>query len=129
MKEMTKEWLKAAKDDLDVIEKIIEIDHLTNMVAFHAQQAVEKSFKAVLEENEIEIVKIHKLETLFGKIQNHLDFQGDLQLIKRLDEVYIESRYPSDIGLLPSGKPSLEEVNEFYKFAKEIFYNIEKFLT
>ena len=49
MKEMTKEWLKAAKDDLDVIEKIIEIDHLTNMVAFHAQQAVEKSFNAVLE--------------------------------------------------------------------------------
>jgi len=39
------EWLKAAKDDLDLINKIINESNLTNLAAFHAQQAVEKSLK------------------------------------------------------------------------------------
>ena len=38
------EWLKAAQDDLDSISYIIEAQHLTNVVAFHSQQAIEKSF-------------------------------------------------------------------------------------
>lgn len=129
MKEMTNEWLKAAKDDLDTIEEIIEQHHLTNIVVFHAQQAVEKCFKAILEENEIEIVKIHKLETLYSKLKSYIKFEIDLQLIKRLDEVYIESRYPGDIGLLPNGKPSFEEANEFYEFAKSIYKGIKNTLT
>jgi hypothetical protein len=43
MKKLTEEWLKAAEDDLRVIERIGQDEHLTHMVAFHAQQAVEKS--------------------------------------------------------------------------------------
>jgi len=129
MKEMTNEWFKAAKDDLDTIEEIIEEEHLTNIVAFHAQQVVEKCFKAILEEREIDVVKIHKLETLLRKLEDYIQFEIDLQLIKRLDEVYIESRYPGELGLLPNGKPSLDEANEFYQFAKDIFYNIKKLLS
>ena len=47
MKQVTKEWLDRAQDDLYVAEEIIEIEHLTNMVAFHSQQAVEKIFKSI----------------------------------------------------------------------------------
>ena len=43
MRETTREWLSRAKDDLDVIAEIKNKQHLTNMVAFHAQQAIEKS--------------------------------------------------------------------------------------
>ena len=39
MKETTHEWLSRAKEDIDVVEEIKNIKHLTNMVAFHAQQA------------------------------------------------------------------------------------------
>jgi len=42
MKKVTEEWLTAAEDDLYVIEKIISDDRLTNMVAFHSQQCIEK---------------------------------------------------------------------------------------
>ena len=52
MKPSTQEWLSRAKDDLDVAEKIQDCPHLTNMVAFHAQQAIEKSFKAEFGRNE-----------------------------------------------------------------------------
>ena len=35
--------------------------HLSHIVAFHAQQCVEKVFKAVLEEHKIEVPRIHSL--------------------------------------------------------------------
>ncbi|MCD6374082.1 MAG: HEPN domain-containing protein, partial [Caldisericaceae bacterium] len=52
MKKQTKYWLNLAREDLLVIQKIIDDPTLTNMVAFHAQQAIEKSLKAILEEQE-----------------------------------------------------------------------------
>jgi HEPN domain-containing protein len=50
MKKVTEEWLKAAKDDLNVIEKIIDYDYLSNIISFHSQQVIEKVFKAVISE-------------------------------------------------------------------------------
>jgi len=42
MKQITKECLNRAQDGLDVIEEILTRKNLTNMTAFHSQQAVEK---------------------------------------------------------------------------------------
>jgi HEPN domain-containing protein len=58
---MTKEWLDAANDDLEVIVRIVDDMHLTHVVGFHAQQAFEKSFKAVLEEKDLYLGKVHDL--------------------------------------------------------------------
>lgn len=54
MKLVTKEWLDFALTDLKNCEKIVEDKFLTNIVAFHSQQAIEKCLKAVIEEYEIE---------------------------------------------------------------------------
>ena len=81
MKKMTEEWLKSAKDDLDVIERIINDAHLSHVVAFHAQQAIEKGFKAVLEEYEINVPRIHHLVTLFGKIEGYIDMKNRLKTL------------------------------------------------
>jgi HEPN domain-containing protein len=43
MKLITEEWLDKAREDLDVALEIIPKEHLTNMVTFHSQQAVEKA--------------------------------------------------------------------------------------
>lgn len=121
MRAITKEWLKASYDDIRVIEKIYQDEILSHIVAFHAQQSIEKSFKAILEEHEIEFPKIHKLRKLQTMLP--ISFESiDDTLIKILDELYIESRYPGDIGLLPHGKPTLEDAKEFYDFALDIFY-------
>jgi HEPN domain-containing protein len=53
MKEIAEQWLKAAADDLRVVARIAEDEDLTHMVAFHAQQCIEKSLKAVIEEYEL----------------------------------------------------------------------------
>jgi hypothetical protein len=36
----------------------------------------------------------------------------DVNIIKRLDEVYISTRYPGDLGLIPSGKPTVKDAKE-----------------
>ena len=128
MKPITEEWLARAKEDLDVAAEIIALDHLTNMVAFHSQQAVEKTLKGVVEEFEIGFVKTHNLERLLSIVTKKMKLDMDLNLIKRLDEVYISTRYPSDLGLLPSGKPSVQDVKELYDFADMLYRKVKNLL-
>ena len=128
MKLVTEEWLKSARDDLDVAREIIATEHLTNMVAFHCQQAVEKTLKAIIEQLEIAFVKTHNLERLAGIIKHKMNIEIDLDIVKRLDEVYISARYPGDLGLLPSGKPTIEEAKTLYEFAKNFSENVKKIL-
>ena len=120
MRVFTREWLKASNDDLLTISKLLNDAHLTHIVAFHAQQSIEKSFKALLEELELEIPKIHKLKKLYKQYFVE-DFSCDEDLLSILDDLYIESRYPGDLGLLPDGKPTLENAMEFYRLADELF--------
>ncbi len=64
MKAITREWLNAANDDLIAMEVMNGREEITNMVAFHAQQAIEKSFKALVEEFNLGNIKTHHLESL-----------------------------------------------------------------
>ena len=125
MKKLTEEWLKAAGDDLDVIERILDDAHLSHVVAFHAQQCIEKGFKSVLEEHEIEVPRIHSLVTLLGKVEGYVGKDIDINLLQTLDSLYIDARYPGNLGLLPDGKPSREDAKSFYKFAKDILSKIQ----
>lgn len=125
MKKLTEAWLKAAEDDLRVIERIGRDEHLTHMVAFHAQQAVEKSLKAVIEEYELGSVKIHNLERLFEIVRHCMEINADISLIEMLDKLYVDSRYPGNLGLLPNGMPSLAHAKEFSSFARSVYENIK----
>lgn len=116
------EWLKAAYSDLRAIEHMLDDSFLTHIVAFHSQQAIEKSFKAILEDALISVPKVHKLETLVSKINITLELHPDI--LTTLDLLYIESRYPGDMGLLPNGKPTLANAKEFYNEAENIFNQV-----
>lgn len=132
MKKISEEWLKAAKDDLRVADKIIADETLTHMVAFHSQQCIEKSLKAVMEEYGIDLVKIHNLERLLAIVKNYVKIDVDIVLIEKMDKLYIDSRYPADFGLLPDGKPTIEDAEEFYDAASSVHEfvktNLEKTL-
>lgn len=120
MKSISAAWLSAAHDDLVLIREIIRNETLTHMVAFHAQQAIEKSFKALLEECEESVPRIHTLETLFGRINRYVDITAETDLLEDLDKLYVDARYPADLGLLPDGKPTLEEAKAFNNLAIQI---------
>lgn len=128
MKFLTGEWLKSANSDIETIREIINKPTLTHVVAFHSHQCTEKCFKAVLEEYEIEIPKIHNLITLYETVNKILQHEFDTVLLKRLNELYIESRYPSDLGLMPYGKPTEKDAREFFEFAQKTFFKIQKLL-
>ncbi len=126
MKTLTNEWLKAAHDDVEVIEQLFRQEHLTNVTAFHAQQAVEKCLKALLEEYGVGFPKTHdllRLEKLLppdAAIRLHINEA----ILRRLNLLYIDSRYPGEFGLLPNGKPTLADAREFYQFAQDIYTTI-----
>lgn len=125
MKPITKAWLDSALDDINAIALLVQEPHLTNVVSFHAQQAVEKSLKALIEEFEIGIVKTHNLHRLYELVKPQYDPIHDWDMLDQLDAIYIESRYPNEMGLLPHGKPTLQEAEQFYNFAQAIYQQVK----
>lgn len=115
------EWLKASKLDLENISYIIKVEHLTSVVAFHAQQSIEKSFKAIIEKADKKIPKQHDLIKLKGLFEQKFNLDIDEDILDTLNLLYIESRYPGDLGLLPYGKPTLDDAKVFYQTAQEVF--------
>ena len=128
MKTITREWLNAAKDDLIAMELMTGREEITNMVAFHAQQAIEKSFKAVVEEFNLGNIKTHQLESLYAKISPILTGLNET-ILAELDTVYIEARYPGDLGLMPHGKPSIDEAEIYRQEAVKIKEQVEALLA
>ena len=83
---------------------------------------VEKLFKSFIATYYQEIPRIHNLirlhqvcEDLHGS-QLNLDEEG----LIFLNDVYIDSRYPADFGILPSGQPDKEEARKAYNYAKDM---------
>jgi HEPN domain-containing protein len=121
MKKQVKVWVDFADRDLLTVSEIIKNPELTNIAAFHCQQAIEKYFKAFLIEYEKPFHRIHNLLTLYGTIKEITDLRLDEDLLATINNVYSESRYPSEIGLFPDGSiPTIDTANRFYTFTKEV---------
>ena len=112
MKAITQSWLNYAEIDLQTCKKLLDDEFLTNSVVFHSQQTVEKCFKSIFEENNLKIPRIHNLLRLYYKIIIFIDFTVDEDKLEITDQVYTETRYPSNTGMLPEGKPSIEEAKK-----------------
>jgi len=128
MKVITQQWLDFAKTDLLNCELIINEDFLSNIVAFHSQQAVEKCLKAIAEEFVPKTERIHNLFKLYTFIESFLDFEVDLNMLELLDKVYLASRYPGEMGLMPDGKPTIKDAKEMFEFAKYVFIQTSQML-
>ena len=118
-REMVRDWLESAHTDLRVMEELAGSEDLTHMVAFHAQQAIEKVLKAYLEYGGETVPKVHKVATLVQ--MSGAECGLDPELIGQLDELYIESRYPGEMGLLPYGRPTLEDARRFDDAARQVY--------
>ena len=127
MKQITQEWLKSAESDFKLMDKIIGDADLTSQIAFHAQQAIEKLLKAILEEFEIIYPKTHSLKNLLARIPKDIIHISNDDLIILMEQLYIDARYPSALGLLPDGKPNIAEAQAFLFLATEIKNQIKIF--
>ena len=130
MKKQVEAWIGFAEKDLLTISEIIENQNLTNIVTFHCQQAIEKFFKAFILENDKTLMKIHNLLTLYGTIKEITDLELDEDLLSTINDIYLESRYPGEVGLLDDGSmPTTEQANQFFAFAKEVEAKIKQKLN
>jgi len=121
MKRQVEDWMLLADKDLCVAEIILNHEYpLTNIVAFHCQQTIEKYMKAFLIEKDIPIIKTHDLIRLNAMIKEIIDLGIDEEKLILINEAYIESRYPGEFGLMPDGIPSKEQAKEFITYSKEI---------
>ena len=121
MKTSVQQWLELAQADLRSCENNLHDNFVTNIVAFHSQQAVEKAFKALLEERGIAIPKVHNLIRLHSLSEPFLAELIDLSELDVLDDVYTSSRYPGETGMMATGKPTLAESKELYEIAQKIY--------
>jgi HEPN domain-containing protein len=122
MKRATKEWLDFADRDLEVARLLVDNEYVSNAELFHCQQCVEKCLKALLEENNIPVPHIHTMVKLHSLLKENSPIslsvtEDELDLV---DAVYIDSRYPSGIGLLPSGFPTKEDARELLRIAEQV---------
>jgi HEPN domain-containing protein len=92
MKTISQGWLNAAVTDLLAIKKLEGELQLTGVVSFHAQQCIEKSFKAVLEQFNAPFHKVHDLLTLHKAAGIHINIPADIDILRTLNSLYIDSR-------------------------------------
>jgi len=90
--EIAEKWLKKALADLRVAEKLFEIGEEPWIIAFHAQQAVEKALKAYLILHGKHFGKTHNLSQLID-LCSEID-----QEFQQLHELSIDELYPLAVG-------------------------------
>lgn len=114
--DLVREWLEKARRDLKVALDLLQgSDPFTDIICFHAQQAVEKYLKACLTWHEIEFPKTHALEDLVL-----LAGQKDPTFLALKDEVVLLTPYAVETRYPEFGEPSLEDAREAVQVAERV---------
>lgn len=111
------DWLEKADRDIKSARVLKQNDCGNDVVAFHSQQAIEKSLKGFLLKKIGRVVEGHSLIYLCKEASNYcVEFKKHLKDCAFVNQYYIETRYPADVQLIVSD----EEAEECITIAKEI---------
>lgn len=116
-------WMESSNDNLEAAETLIQGRQVFNIVAFHAQQCVEKALKAFLLYKEGILSEGHSLPKLIQKCILHEEgFQQYKDSVHILNSFYIETRYPAEEevnvkeedaeGAIETAKSIMEYINK-----------------
>ena len=128
MKDKVKEWVKYADLDYRSALKLNEDEYLTASAAFHCHQAVEKYLKALIENLDIDVPRVHTLLVLMNIVMKNYNMEFDRDVLDQINEVYIDTRYPSSSGLTPYGLPQRDTITIFLSFVENIKEKIAELL-
>jgi HEPN domain-containing protein len=124
MKKRVEQWIEHSKVDIESAKLLNEREYLTQAAAFHCQQAAEKLLKSLIEFQEENVPRIHNLEVLFERINKKYKLRVDLKTLEKINEVYTDTRYPSDVGLIPKGIPDNNTIENFIKFIEDLYKRV-----
>ena len=123
MSDLVGEWLTKAAEDYSVASGLLRRRKVpASSICFHSQQVAEKLFKSLIASYNKEIPRTHNLIRLHKICEDLYDgkLEIDSEALMFLNDVYIDSRYPADFGILPSGQSGKEEARKAYTYAKDV---------
>jgi len=115
MKEIIKEWLDKAEEDIRICEELMNKEEFADGIAFHAQQAAEKYLKALWEFFDMDIIKAHDLYFLKEELVRKTDKIDKLsdEELSFLTQFAVDFRYPGE-------RATMEEARKAYKIALRV---------
>jgi HEPN domain-containing protein len=117
------EWLSKANDDLQAAALLLTFEiYPRNIVAFHCQQAVEKSLKAFLTSQTTPFLYRHDLGYLLDLcLEIDATFIELEAHIVGLTPYAVQMRYPVDLPLTPT----VAQIQQFYRQAQAVYTFIQ----
>lgn len=115
-------WATFAEEDARLVIFLRnESSQFYSAICFHAQQFVEKILKGVLEGAGDIPPRTHDINALAKRLaKSNVVVPLTEDEILLLSSVYIDTRYPPDVGLLPNGAPTKKDVDSILKSVKKI---------
>lgn len=111
------DWLNKARMDLKSAKILIENGEVNDIVAFHCQQAIEKTFKGFLVAKRGMLTEGHSLLKLYREARSEAPTLPEVSKeCAFVNQYYIETRYPSDDPLIVTQ----EDAEECIRIAEDI---------
>ena len=127
VRKATKGWIKDAEDERESASILYEHGK-TRGACYHSQQAVEKGLKALILEKGDRPDRIHDLVDLLHKATGWgWDTGLSIDDAVFLNSVY-KGRYPTEMGLLPYGEPSVEDAERAVSAARGFLETVKGLL-
>ncbi len=120
-KTLAKEWLTKAYHDLSSAKVLYDANHFTDTIGITLQQAMEKSLKAILANENRKIKKTHDLIEVYKLTIDFIQFEeSEIDLLDVATNYYSHSKYP----VPHSSLPEREEIKEVLDFASKLFNRV-----
>lgn len=120
------DWMEIAARDLLAARLLLEQEQCLEIVGFHCQQCMEKAFKAYLIHASGTPVDGHNLTWLCRQAAKRAPvFQDWLEETARMNRLYIETRYPSDVELeldIPACRQIYATASAVYEAVSSLIY-------
>lgn len=118
------DWLRRARSDLALACIPLPPDVLYHELCFHAQQAVEKSIKAVLIQHHVEFRRVHDIAYLLGLLPSDISLPPEAIESVSLSSYAVMSRYPGEYEEITE-----EAYQEAVRIARAIFVWAEQAIS
>lgn len=120
MNELAESWLRFARNDLNLAKQAAASNELGGLAAFHCQQAVEKSLKALLVLAGAQPPRVHDLLRLWKLVHPVYRLAEDLELLGDIGEFYVDGRYPASIETGEPPSPFRDHLAQMLEYSEAI---------
>jgi len=121
VRELVTEWMRRARSDL-ALANLIEVEEISpEILAFHAQQAVEKALKALLVQRQVDFPRTHNIGMLFILCaESGYEVEDYLREADKLSDYAVAARYPGEMTEVSreEAKITADVANKIFDWAK-----------